>query len=70
MNSTGPRSTFPPLFTPSIYFQFLLSVATIISCVDPLETERMEELTTPLNSLGAKLFVVCAGPGEVSNLEL
>src|ERR1043165_1275079 len=33
----GPRSIFPPLFTPSVYFLFLLSVATIIiSCVDPL----------------------------------
>src|SRR3954464_11362242 len=31
----GPRSIFPPLFTPSFYFQFLLLVA-IISCVDPL----------------------------------
>src|ERR1041384_4995509 len=27
-----------------------------------------EELTTPLYSLGAKLFAVCAGPGEVSNI--
>src|SRR4051812_6741988 len=33
----GLRSIFPPLFTPSIYFQSLLLVATIIiSCVDPL----------------------------------
>ena len=27
-------------------------------------------MTTSLNSLGAKLFVVCAGPGKVSNLEV
>src|SRR3954463_15114581 len=27
---------------------------------------RPEELTTPLYSLGAKLFSVCAGPGEVA----
>ena len=25
-------------------------------------------MTTPLYSLGAKLLVVCAGPGEVSDL--
>ena len=61
MKITGPRSIFTSLFTLSIYFQSLLSVATIIiSCIDPLETARPEELTTPLNSLGAKLFVfVC-----------
>src|SRR3954465_3597231 len=35
VNVMGPRSIFPPLFTPSIYFQFLLSIV-IISCVDPL----------------------------------
>ena len=35
---------------------------------NPLQTARPEGLTTPLYSLGAKLFVVCAGPGEVSNL--
>src|ERR1041384_4598391 len=29
---------------------------------------RPEELKTPLYSLEAKLFVLCAGPGEVSNL--
>src|SRR3954471_23778809 len=59
----GPRSIFPPLFTPSIYFESLLSVA-IISCVDPLYKARPEELTTPLYSLGAKLLVVCAGPRQ------
>ena len=33
----GPWSIFPPLFTRSIYFLSLLSVATIIiSCFDPL----------------------------------
>src|SRR3954468_22116968 len=39
VNVMGPRSIFPPLFTPSIYFLFLLSVAVttiIISCIDPL----------------------------------
>src|SRR3954471_15248928 len=36
VNIMGPRSIFPPLFTPSIYFLFLLSIAIttiIISCV-------------------------------------
>src|SRR3954464_13010637 len=36
VNIMGPRSIFPPLFTPSIYFLLLLSVAAttiIISCV-------------------------------------
>src|SRR3954462_6195537 len=47
----GPRSIFPPLFTPSVYFLFLLSVAAIIiSYVDPLYTARPEGLTTPLYS--------------------
>src|SRR3954467_6229848 len=61
MNIMGPRSIFPPLFTPSVYFLFLLSIIVttiIISCVDPLYTTRPEGLTTPLYSLGAKLFVV------------
>src|SRR3954462_10724667 len=30
INIMGPRSIFPPLFTPSIYFLLLLSVAAII----------------------------------------
>ena len=30
MNINGPRSIFPPLFTPSIYFFLLLSVAATI----------------------------------------
>src|SRR3954463_463690 len=55
---TGPRSIFTLLFTPSIYFHPLISFAPFISCFDPLLTTRPEELTTPLYSLGAKLFVV------------
>src|ERR1043165_6059205 len=57
---TGPRSIFTSLFTPKIYFQLLLSLVPFISCVDPLKMTGPEELTTPLYSLGAKLFVaVC-----------
>src|SRR3954465_3178390 len=29
VNITGPQSIFTPLFTPSIYFQFLLSVSLL-----------------------------------------
>src|ERR1041384_903280 len=29
VNIMGPRSIFTPLFTPSVYFQFLLSVALL-----------------------------------------
>src|ERR1043165_9249836 len=43
---TGLRSIFTSLFTPTIYFQLLLSLVG-------------SKLTTPLYSLGAKLFVVC-----------
>ena len=30
VNITGPRSIFPPLFTPLVYFQLLLSLALIL----------------------------------------
>src|ERR1041384_4976495 len=54
---TGSRSIFTLLFTPTIYFQFYFTKYRFISCVVPLYTARPEELTTPLYSLGAKLFV-------------
>src|SRR4051812_18226785 len=47
-----------------VYTLSLLSVltfsSTFISCVDPLYIARPEEMTNPMYSLGAKLFVsVC-----------
>jgi hypothetical protein len=71
VNIMVSRSIFPPLLLP----QFLLLLFPF-SCIhyyyfplvfDPLQTARPERLTTSLYSLGAKLFVVCAGPGQGSN---
>src|SRR3954465_14123697 len=59
------------IVTPSLYFLFLLSCCNHNYfpplCFDPLQTTRPEGLTTPLYSLGAKLLIVCAGQGQVSN---
>src|SRR3954469_17276007 len=53
------------VYTLSLLSVFTLS-STFISCIDPFETARPEELTTPLYALGAKLFVsVCRSTSSV-----
>src|SRR3954470_7132502 len=51
-----------------ILFPFpLLSLSLLSRAFDPLYTTRPEGLITSLNSLGAKLSVVCAGPRQPPN---
>src|SRR4051812_48673825 len=55
MNITGPRTIFTSLFTPSIYFQFLLSIATvIISCID-----KAGGIDNSSVLVGSKVICIC-----------
>ena len=58
MNFIGPRSIFPPLFTPSVYFLLLLSVAVtiiIISCVWSFVNSKAGGIDNPSVLVGSKV---------------
>src|SRR3954463_9979867 len=72
VNIMGPRSIFPPLCTPSIYFLLLLSVAATIifvPCVLILCKQQGRRDCQPLCIRWEQSYLLpCAGLGEVRNL--
>src|SRR4051812_37314883 len=62
MNLMGPRSIVPPLFTPSIYFLLLVSVAVttiIISCVLSFVNSKAGGIDNPSVLVGRKFICCC-----------
>ena len=60
VNVMGPRSIFPPLFTPSVYFLLLLSVAvtiTFLPCVWSFVNSKARWIDNPSELAGSK--VIC-----------
>src|SRR3954465_13879206 len=72
VNIMGPRSILPPLFTPSIYFLFLLSVAATITflplCLILCKQQGRRDWQPLCTRWEQSYLFLCAGPGEVSNL--
>src|SRR3954470_5033491 len=58
VNITGPRSIFTPLFTPSIYFQFLFSVA-LLSLSLILCKQQAGEIDNSSVLVGSKVICFC-----------
>src|SRR3954470_14689786 len=62
VNIMGPRSIFPPLFTPSIYFLLLLLVVVttiIISCVRSFVNSKAGGIDNPSVLVGSKVICCC-----------
>src|ERR1041385_2821242 len=59
VNIIGPRSIFPILFTPTII---------IIPCVLSFVNNKAGGIDNSFVLVGKQSYLMCAGPGEVSNL--
>src|SRR3954465_3310404 len=64
---TGPRSIFTSLFTPTIYFQLLLSLVLLLSLALILCKRQGRRNWQLLCTRWEQSYLFCAGPGQGSN---